>query len=63
MAYEMSQRSQATAHGGMGLIAKLVDSVGLAGEIDSSLQLLQVHRPYFEIRITSSPRQTGYVES
>jgi hypothetical protein len=32
----------------MGLIAGLVASVDLAGEIDSSLELLQVHRPYFE---------------
>jgi Transposase DDE domain group 1 len=32
----------------MGLVAGLVASVGLAGEIDSSLELLQVHRPYFE---------------
>src|ERR1700678_126377 len=46
--YAMSERSRATAHGGMGLIAALVDSVDLAGEIDSSLELLQVHRPYFE---------------
>lgn len=46
--YEMSGRSRATVHGGMGLIAELVGSVGLAGEIDSSLELLQVHRPYFE---------------
>ncbi|MGH3427664.1 MAG: IS1380 family transposase [Candidatus Dormibacteria bacterium] len=46
--YEMSQRSRATVHGGMGLIAELAGSVDLAGEIDSSLQLLQVHRPYFE---------------
>lgn len=46
--YEMSERSRGIAHGGMGLVAELVASVGLAGEIDSSLQLLQVHRPYFE---------------
>jgi len=46
--YEMSERSRGVVHGGMGLIAGLVDSVGLAGEIDSSLQLLQVQVPYFE---------------
>ena len=46
--YEMSERSRGIAHGGMGLIAELVASVGLAGEIDSSLELLAVHRPYFE---------------
>lgn len=46
--YEMSERSRGIVHGGMGLITQLVGSVGLAGEIDSSLELLQVHRPYFE---------------
>jgi hypothetical protein len=46
--YEMSERSRGTVHGGMGLITQLVDSVDLAGEIDSSLKLLQMHRPYFE---------------
>jgi hypothetical protein len=48
VAYELSERSRGVAHGGMGLIAGLVASVDLAGEIDSSLELLQVHRPYFE---------------
>jgi hypothetical protein len=46
--YEMSERSRGIAHGGMGLIAELVASVDLAGEINSSLELLAVHRPYFE---------------
>lgn len=46
--YEMSERSRGIVHGGMGLITGLVASVDLAGEIDSSLELLQVHRPYFE---------------
>ena len=46
--YEMSERSRGIVHGGMGLMARLVASVDLAGEIDSSLELLQVHRPYFE---------------
>jgi len=46
--YEMSERSRGIVHGGMGLIAGVVASVDLAGEIDSSLELLQVHRPYFE---------------
>jgi len=46
--YELSERSRAVSHGGMGLVARLVDSVGLADEIDSSLRLLAAHRPYFE---------------
>ena len=48
IAYEYSERTKASAHGGMGMIAKLVESVGLAEAIDSSLHLLKVHRPYHE---------------
>jgi len=48
IAYEFSHRTKATAHGGMGAIAKLVDNVGLAGEIDRSLELLKLHKPYYE---------------
>ena len=48
IAYEFSHRTKATAHGGMGAIAKLVDNVGLAGEIDRSLELLKLHKPYDE---------------
>ena len=48
IAYELSQRTKATAHGGMGAIATLVDNVGLAGEIDRSLDLLKLHKPYYE---------------
>jgi hypothetical protein len=46
--YELAERSRGVACGGMGLVARLVDSVGLAAEINASLRLLQVHRPYFE---------------
>lgn len=46
--YELAERTRATAHGGMGLISSLVEHVGLAEEIDASLELLQIHRPYFE---------------
>ena len=48
IAYELSARTKATAHGGIGAIAKLIDDVGLAGEIDASLQLLKLHKPYYE---------------
>jgi hypothetical protein len=48
IAYEYSERTKGTAHGGMGMIAKLIDTVGLAEEIDSSLSLLKLHKPYFE---------------
>jgi len=48
VSYELSTRTRGTAHGGMGMIAKLVETVGLAKEIDSSLELLKIHRPYYE---------------
>jgi Transposase DDE domain group 1 len=46
--YELSARTRAVAHGGMGLVARLVEAVGLAGEVGSSLKLLKAHRPYHE---------------
>ena len=46
--YELSARSRGVAHGGMGMIARLVDEVGLAAEIDDSVHLLAQHRPYHE---------------
>jgi hypothetical protein len=48
IAYELSERTRGTAHGGIGMIAKLVKAVGLAEEIDSSLLLLKLHKPYHE---------------
>jgi hypothetical protein len=46
--YDFSERVKGVGHGGMGMIARLVDHVGLAAEIDGSLELLAVHRPYHE---------------
>jgi DDE family transposase len=46
--YEVAERSGATPHGGMGLVAGLVGRIGLAEEINSSLRLLSYHRPYYE---------------
>jgi hypothetical protein len=46
--YELSERTRGVAHGGMGMIARLVEAVGLACEIDASVRLLKVHRPYRE---------------
>src|ERR1035438_578586 len=48
IAYELSEKSKGTAHGGMGMIARLVEKVSLAPEIDSSLKLLKLHKPYHE---------------
>ena len=46
--YELAGRSRATGHGGMGLVARLVDSVGLAEEINAGVRLLRLHKPYYE---------------
>ena len=48
IAYELSERARGTAHGGMGAVARLVKSVGLAEEVDSALHLLKLHKPYHE---------------
>jgi hypothetical protein len=48
IAYELSERTRGTAHGGIGAIAKLINTVGLAEEINASLELLQLHKPYHE---------------
>jgi hypothetical protein len=48
IAYELAERTKAVAHGGMGMIARLVATVGLAAEIDASLHLLKCHKPYHE---------------
>jgi hypothetical protein len=48
IAYELSARTKGTAHGGIGAIAKLIGDVELANEIDSSLDLLKLHKPYYE---------------
>jgi hypothetical protein len=46
--YEIADKTRAIAHGGMGLIQRLVRKTGLAGEIDSQLELLKFHKPYHE---------------
>ena len=48
VSYEYAERTKALSHGGMGLIARLVAWSGLAGQIDASLTLLKIHRPYYE---------------
>jgi Transposase DDE domain group 1 len=48
ISYELSERTQGVAHGGIGMIARLVGSVGLAEAIDGSLELLAQHRRYHE---------------
>ena len=48
ISYELSERTKGTAHGGMGMVARLVAEVGLAAEIDASVEVLAQHRPYHE---------------
>ncbi|MGO8722710.1 MAG: IS1380 family transposase [Acidimicrobiales bacterium] len=48
ISYELSERTRAVAHGGMGMICRLVAWTGLADEINSALSLLKIHRPYHE---------------
>ena len=48
ISYELAERTKAVAHGGMGAVVRLVERVGLAEEIDASLELLKIHRPYYE---------------
>jgi hypothetical protein len=46
--YELAERSRAVAHGGIGAVMAVAGTVGLAGEIDSAVQVLASHRPYWE---------------
>ena len=46
--YELSDKTRATAYGGMGAIHTMVQRLGLVDEIDEQLHLLKVHLPYHE---------------
>ena len=46
--YELSERTKGIAGGGIGSIAKMVRTIGLAEEIDSGVHVLKVHLPYQE---------------
>lgn len=48
ISYELSERSQAISHGGIGMIFKLARTTGLIAEIDRRVHLLKVHAPYQE---------------
>jgi hypothetical protein len=48
VSYELQERTKAVAHGGMGAIVRLAERMQLATEIDDSLELLKIHRPYYE---------------
>ncbi|MCP4308038.1 MAG: IS1380 family transposase [bacterium] len=46
--YELGERVEAIAHGGIGAMHQLVRHTGLAKRIDERLKLLKVHWPYHE---------------
>lgn len=46
--YELADRVQATPHGGIGAIVRLVRNSGLADQIDRRVKLLKIHAPYHE---------------
>lgn len=46
--YELANKVRGIAYGGVGLMLKLAQEVGLVEAIDSRLQLLKVHVPYHE---------------
>jgi hypothetical protein len=46
--YEMSDRVSAINCGGIGSIAKMIKSIGLAEEIDHGVHVLKIHKPYHE---------------
>jgi Transposase DDE domain group 1 len=46
--YELAQRTQGLAYGGLGAMRLLVQKLGLAEAIDERLHLLKIHLPYHE---------------
>jgi len=46
--YELSARTSGIAHGGMGLVQRMVRRIGLAEAIDANVKLLKIHKPYHE---------------
>jgi hypothetical protein len=46
--YELSARTSGIAHGGMGLVQRMVRRIGLAEAIDANVKVLKIHKPYHE---------------
>jgi hypothetical protein len=46
--YEVSERTRAIAHGGIGAIHLLAQKIGLPPRIDAAVKVLKQHRPYHE---------------
>lgn len=48
MHYELAERTQATAHGGIGVAHRVAVTSGLVAAIDEHVHVLKIHRPYHE---------------
>lgn len=46
--YDLSERTRAIGHGGIGAVQAAVNRFGLAAQIDEAVEVLKVHRPYHE---------------
>jgi hypothetical protein len=46
--YEVANRTEATNHGGIGLVHRVAINSGLTEAIDNQLHLLKIHCPYYE---------------
>lgn len=46
--YEIADKAGAITNGGIGVVQRMVQKIGLAREIDSALDLLKIHKPYHE---------------
>jgi hypothetical protein len=46
--YELSRKTRANSHGGVGAVHLMVQRLGLVDEINEHLELLKVHLPYHE---------------
>jgi len=46
--YEISAKTSGIAHGGMGLVQRVVRRIGLAEAIDANVSVLKIHKPYHE---------------
>ena len=46
--YELSGKVKGIAHGGMGLVQRVVRRIGLAEAIDGKVSVLKIHKPYHE---------------
>lgn len=47
--YEVDGRQKGISYGGIGIIHLLAQKIGLITEIDSNLELLKRHFPYYEL--------------